>query len=159
MSRTDVLDPVGRSLGVELIELGTGHARLRLGTTGDMLNRQGVVHGGYIFLLADAAFAYAANSHGPVALAQHAQITFLLPAYADDVLEAEAVERARQGRTGVYDCTVRRLGGPVVAEFRGQSIQLPVVPRQPSDNEIRQPSDNETRQPSERDRGDEDGTA
>ncbi|MEV0270400.1 hydroxyphenylacetyl-CoA thioesterase PaaI [Hamadaea sp. NPDC050747] len=145
MSRTEVseLDPACRSLGVELTDLGTGHARLRLAVTGEMLNRQGVVHGGYIFLLADAAFAYAANSHGPVALAQHAQITFLLPAYADDVLEAVAAERARQGRTGVYDCTVRRLGGPVVAEFRGQSVQLPVVPRQSSNQ----------------DRGDADGTA
>jgi len=132
MSRTDVfaLDPACRALGIELAEAGQGRATLRLKIDPAMLNGHGIVHGGYIFLLADAAFAYASNSHGPMALAQHAQITFLLPAYAQDVLEAVATERGRQGRVGVYDCTVRRASGPVVAEFRGQSVQVPGIPRQ-----------------------------
>jgi acyl-CoA thioesterase len=121
----DLRDPACTALGIELIEVGPGGARVRMRVTGTMLNGHGIAHGGYLFLLADAAFSYASNSHGPVALAQHAQITFLQPVSAGDTLLAEAIERQRSGRLGVYDVTVRRDDGPVVAEFRGHSVFLP----------------------------------
>ncbi len=60
-----------------------------------MLNMHGTVHGGYLFLLADAAFGYAANTHGPMAVAQSAQAAFLRPAVSGDLLVAEAEERSR----------------------------------------------------------------
>jgi acyl-CoA thioesterase len=84
----------------------------------------GIAHGGYLFLLADAAFAYASNPHGPVAVAQSAQITFPRPAAVGTSLLAEAVERARHGRFGVYDVTVREEGGSAVAISRGHSVLL-----------------------------------
>jgi acyl-CoA thioesterase len=91
-----------------------------------MVNGHGTVHGGYLFLLADAAFAYAANSHGPVAVAQSAQTAFLRPAMPGDVLVAEAEERSRIGLNGIYDVTVRRPADEtVIAEFRGHSVILP----------------------------------
>ncbi|MFD1369861.1 hydroxyphenylacetyl-CoA thioesterase PaaI [Actinoplanes sichuanensis] len=113
-----------RTLGIQLDDLGPGRARMRMRVAGTMANGHGTVHGGYLFLLADAAFAYASNSHGPTAVAQHAQVTFLRAAAVDDELVAEAVERGRVGRTGVYDVTVRRAAGEVIAEFRGQSVML-----------------------------------
>ncbi|GAA3347367.1 hydroxyphenylacetyl-CoA thioesterase PaaI [Amorphoplanes nipponensis] len=113
-----------QTLGIHLDDLGPGRARMRMRVAATMTNGHGTVHGGYLFLLADAAFAYACNSHGPAAVAQGAQVTFLRPAAVDDELVAEAVERARAGRTGVYDVTVRRAAGEVVAEFRGQSMML-----------------------------------
>ncbi|GAA3132687.1 hydroxyphenylacetyl-CoA thioesterase PaaI [Streptosporangium carneum] len=119
-----VADPVCRSLGIALEEVAAGRARLRMRISEDMLNGHGTAHGGYLFLLADAAFAYACNAHGPVAVAQSAQVTFLRPAAAGDELVAEAVERARYGRHGVYDVTVRRPAGEIVAEFRGQSVTV-----------------------------------
>jgi acyl-CoA thioesterase len=79
------------------------------------------VHGGYVFLLADTAFAFACNSYGERTVAAGGDIVFLDPARAGDVLTAEAVERARVGRSGVYDVTVRRADGSVVAEMRGRS--------------------------------------
>jgi acyl-CoA thioesterase len=88
-----------------------------------MLNGHGIVHGGFVFLLADAAFAYACNTYGPVTVAQSAQVTFVQPAVVGDELIAEAVERARFGRNGIYDVTVSR-DGSIVAEFRGQSVML-----------------------------------
>ena len=39
------------------------------------------------------------------------------------MLVAEAVERSREGRDGVYDVTVR-CGDTVVAEFVGQSKEI-----------------------------------
>jgi acyl-CoA thioesterase len=117
-------DPASQALDIEVDEVVPGRARLRMRVTDRMLNGHGLAHGGYLFLLADAAFAYASNSHGPVALAQHAQIIFIQPATAGTVLVAEATERVRTGRTGIYDVTVRRADGATVAEFRGQSVVL-----------------------------------
>ena len=114
-----------QSLAIELDVAAEGRASLRLRVTGSMVNGHGLAHGGYLFLLADAAFACASNTHGPAAVAQDAQITFLRPARAGDVLCAEATERSRVGRHGVYDVTVCRDDGTVVAEFRGHSVFLP----------------------------------
>jgi acyl-CoA thioesterase len=111
-------------LGIQLDDLGPGRALLRMRVTATMTNGHGTVHGGYLFLLADAAFTYAGNTHGPAAVAQHAQVTFLRPAEVHDELLAEAVERVRAGRNGVYDVTVRRPTGEAVAEFRGHSVML-----------------------------------
>ncbi|MEW9552310.1 hydroxyphenylacetyl-CoA thioesterase PaaI [Nonomuraea sp. NPDC050783] len=125
-------DPACRSLGIVLEEVAAGRARLRMRITAEMVNGHGIAHGGYLFLLADAAFAYACNSHGRVTLAHSAQVTFLRPAAPGDELVAEATERVRYGRNGVYDVTVRRPAGEVVAEFRGQSVT--VAGRAPGDD-------------------------
>jgi acyl-CoA thioesterase len=74
-------------------------------------------------MLADTAFACACNSHGPVTVASGADITFIAPVREGDVLVATAAERARYGRSGIYDVTVRR-GDDIVAEFRGRSRTL-----------------------------------
>jgi acyl-CoA thioesterase len=113
-------DLASRSLGMELVEAGAGHAVVRMPVTESMINGHDVAHGGYVFLLADSAFACACNSHGPVTLAAGADITFVAPVRRGDVLEAHARERIRFGRSGVCDVTVYR-DGDVVAEFRGRS--------------------------------------
>jgi len=120
-----------QTLGILLDDVGPGRARVRLRVAETMTNGHGTVHGGYLFLLADAAFAYACNSYGPVAVAQSAQVTFLRPAAIHDELVADAVERARSGRTGIYDVTVRRAARDVIAEFRGHSILLAGKPPNP----------------------------
>jgi len=101
-----------------------------------MVNGHGIAHGGYLFLLADTAFAYACNSHGPVTVAAGAEISFVTSAQLGDELSAVALERTRYGRNGIYDVTVYRqtpTGRAVVAEFRGRSrivakIQQPPEP-------------------------------
>jgi acyl-CoA thioesterase len=115
-------DLTRQTLGMVLDEVSPGHARVRMRITGEMVNLHGTVHGGYLFLLADTAFAYASNTFGPMAVAQSAQITFLRPAEVNDVLQAEAVQRTRSGRTSVYDVAITEPGGAVIAEFRGQSM-------------------------------------
>lgn len=118
-----------QSAGIRLDEVDVGYAQLRMTVARSMLNGHGVAHGGYLFLLADAAFAYAANSHGPVTVAQHATVSFFQPVDVGDVLLAQARQRSRQGRSGIYDVTVSRMGEEsadpqMVAEFRGQSMML-----------------------------------
>ncbi len=117
-------DAASRALGIELVEQGEGRAVTRMPVREDMLNGHGVIHGGLVFSVADTAFACACNSWGPATVAAAAEIVFVAPARAGDVLRAEAAVRTRFGRSGVYDVTVRTEAGAVVAEFRGRSQQL-----------------------------------
>ncbi len=120
-------DEASRALGIELIEFDTGRAVARMTVRPDMVNGHDLAHGGLVFTLADTAFACACNSHGPVAVAAAAEIVFVAPARLGDELTAEAVERIRFGRSGIYDVTIRR-GDDVIAEFRGRSHR-PAAPR------------------------------
>jgi acyl-CoA thioesterase len=117
-------DLASRSLGMTLVDAGTGFAVVRMTITEAMVNGHDIAHGGYVFLLADTAFACACNSHGPVTVAAGADITFVTSAQLGDVLEARAEERVVYGRSGIYDVTVSR-GDDVVAEFRGRSRRKP----------------------------------
>ena len=115
-------DAASRHLGMELHEAVDGVARLSMRVGDEMVNGHGMCHGGYVFLLADSAFACACNSDGPVTVAAAADIVFVAPARNGDLLEAVATARTRFGRSAVYDITVTRAGdGQVVAEFRGRS--------------------------------------
>ncbi|WP_114250294.1 hydroxyphenylacetyl-CoA thioesterase PaaI [Streptomyces sp. Go-475] len=116
-------DRASRGLGIELLEQGEGTAVLRMTVTPAMVNGHGIAHGGYVFLLADTAFACACNSHGPVTVAAGADITFVTPAHEGDVLVARAEERTRYGRSGLYDVTVLR-DDEVIAEVRGRSRSI-----------------------------------
>ncbi|MER7893947.1 hydroxyphenylacetyl-CoA thioesterase PaaI [Micromonospora sp. NPDC094482] len=117
-------DLASRGLGIELVEAADGAAVARMRVTGAMLNGHAIAHGGFVFLLADTAFALACNSRGPVTVAAGGEISFIRPVRADDVLTARATERTRYGRSGIYDVTVTRDDGEVVAEFRGRSRTL-----------------------------------
>jgi acyl-CoA thioesterase len=116
-------DQASKGLGMELLEAAEGRAVLRMRVARTMINGHEIAHGGYVFLLADTAFACACNSRGNVTVAAGADITFLTPVREGDVLTATAVERVTFGRSGVYDVTVRR-DDEVVAEFRGHSRTL-----------------------------------
>lgn len=127
MTSTDA-DLTSQSLGIQLDEVTPGRARVHMRIAETMVNQHGTAHGGFVFLLADAAFAYACNSYGPVTVAQSAQVTFLQPAFAGDELHAEAVERAKFGRNGIYDVAVSDTEGKLIAEFRGHSVVLAAKP-------------------------------
>lgn len=116
-------DTASRELGMELLHVGRGTAVVRMRVALQMLNGHSICHGGYVFMLADTAFACACNSDGPVTLAAGADISFVAPAREGEVLVATATERARYGRSGIYDVTVRR-DDDVVAEFRGRSRRV-----------------------------------
>jgi acyl-CoA thioesterase len=126
-------DTASKRMGIELIEAGHGRAVARMPITADMVNGHAIAHGGFIFLLADTAFACACNSHGPVTVAAGADITFVAPARQGDLLTARAEERVSFGRSGIYDVTVFR-GEPadeIIAEFRGRSRSIGRKPTPP----------------------------
>ena len=117
-------DTASAALGIELVEVRPGRARLRMPVTSSMVNGHAIAHGGLVFTLADSAFAVACNTHGVVTVASGADITFVAPARLGDVLLAEAVEQARVGRSGVTDVRVTNQDGELVALFRGRSRSL-----------------------------------
>lgn len=129
-------DEASRALGMEAVELGAGRAVVRMRITESMVNGHQIAHGGYLFMLADTAFACACNSDGPVTVASGADINFVAPAYLGDVIVAEAEERTRYGRNGIYDVTVLR-DGAVIAEFRGRSRTVGSTPQQTSQEDAR----------------------
>jgi len=117
-------DHATNALGMRIEAIGPGSATLSMPVRTDMLNGHAMCHGGFIFTLADSAFAYACNSYNQNTVASACHIDFLAPAREGDVLQAEAVERSASGRTGVYDITVRVRGGKTVALFRGKSYRI-----------------------------------
>jgi acyl-CoA thioesterase len=116
-------DRASQALGITVRSLAPGRAELTMTITDLMVNGHGIAHGGYVFLLADTAFACACNYPGAVTVAASADITFISPVHEGETLTASAGERQRYGRSGIYDVTVTS-DGRTVAEFRGLSRTL-----------------------------------
>ncbi|MGH8892425.1 MAG: hydroxyphenylacetyl-CoA thioesterase PaaI, partial [Actinomycetes bacterium] len=117
-------DAASRAAGVELRDVGPGRAAATMTVTAAMTNGHGIAHGAYVFLLADTTFAVACNSYGRRTVASGCDISYLSPARVGDELVAEAYERVRSGRSGIYDVSVRRVDGTAVAELRGRSRMI-----------------------------------
>jgi len=117
-------DPASRALGMTLDAIRPGYARMSMRVREDMLNGHGTCHGGYIFMLADSAFAFACNSHNFNTVGAGCSIDYLSPGREGDLLTAEAVEQALSGKTGVYDIVVTNQEGRKVALFRGKSHRV-----------------------------------
>ena len=117
-------DDASASLGMKIVEVGPGRATLSMIVQPHMVNGQRIAHGGFIFALADSAFAFACNSHNEKAVAAQGSITFIKPGRLGDLLVAHAREISRSGRSGIYDVQVK-VGEEVIAEFRGHSRVIP----------------------------------
>ena len=117
-------DRAAKALGMRIHSVRPGYAKLVMPVRTNMVNGHHICHGGMIFTLADSAFAYACNSYNKNTVASACNIDFLAPAKENDTLEAEAIEQSQSGRTGVYDVTVRTLGGKTIALFRGKSYRI-----------------------------------
>ena len=113
-------DDASTGLGMEIVEIRSGQATLKMTVKPHMVNGQRIAHGGFIFTLADSAFAFACNTHNERVVAAEGNITFIRPGKLGDVLVAKAREISRSGRSGIYDVSVTA-NDVVIAEFRGHS--------------------------------------
>lgn len=125
-------DRASQGLGMTIVDVGAGTASVTMTVRADMTNGHGICHGGFVFMLADSAFAFACNSHGAPTVAAGATIDFLAPARIGDQLTAVAREEWLGGRTGIYDIVVTRADHTVIAHFRGRSHRLSRAPETPS---------------------------
>ena len=116
-------DAASPGLGMKIMAVSPGGATLEMRVRDDMLNGNGLCLGGYIFALANSAFAFACNSYNQLVVAQQNQITYVNPAQKGELLRAAATEVARSGRSGTYDVSVTGTDGRQIALFRGLSRQ------------------------------------
>ncbi|NVD99039.1 hydroxyphenylacetyl-CoA thioesterase PaaI [Massilia sp. BJB1822] len=125
-------DRASQAMGMRLEEIRPGYARMSMPVREDMLNGHLTCHGGFIFALADSAFAFACNSHNLNTVGAGCTIEYLAPGRQEDMLTAEAVEQALSGKTGVYDVSVRNQDGRLIALLRGKSHRVggEVLPQQ-----------------------------
>ena len=112
------------AMGIALAEVRPGYARMTMTVRADMLNGHQTCHGGFIFSLADSAFAFACNSYTMNTVGAGCTIDDLAPGREGDVLTADAVEQALAGKSGIYDVKVSNQEGRTIALFRGKSIRV-----------------------------------
>lgn len=117
-------DRASQGLGMRIEEIGPGTATLTMTVGADMLNGHAICHGGFMFTLADSAFAFACNSRNESTVAAGCSIEFLRPVREGETLRAVAREQVLSGRTGIYDVSVLDASGHPVAMFRGKSARI-----------------------------------
>jgi acyl-CoA thioesterase len=117
-------DTTAKLLGIHIVDVKPGGARVSMTVRPDMVNGHRSCHGGLIFTLADSAFAVSCNSHNQSSVAAAASIDFLAPAFEGDELSAEATELWQSGRTGIHEIKVTNQRGKLIALFRGRSHRI-----------------------------------
>ncbi len=117
-------DRASLALGMQLLSVAPGRARLSMPVRADMIQGHGTCHGGYIFTLADSAFAVACNTYNQVTIGLGCSIDYIAPALMGDMLNASCVEQSRGGRTGNYDVRVENQNGQLIALFHGKSYKV-----------------------------------
>ncbi|TLP71688.1 hydroxyphenylacetyl-CoA thioesterase PaaI [Pseudomonas nitroreducens] len=117
-------DQATRRMGIQLLDAGPGSARLSMRVREDMIQGHGTCHGGYLFALADSAFAFACNSYNDATVAIGCSIDYVAPAREGDELIASAFEQSRSGRTGNYDVRIENSQGQLIALFHGKSYKV-----------------------------------
>ena len=117
-------DAASKWLGISLDHVDAGVAVMSFEVGPQHLNGHSICHGGYIYTLADSAFAFACNSYNLLVVAHQNSITYLSPAKLGERLTATAREISVTGRSGIYDVSVTAPDGRIIAEFRGGSRQI-----------------------------------
>lgn len=117
-------DNATRALEMEIVRIAPGQASISMPVSARMIQGHDSCHGGYIFTLADSAFAFACNTYNAITVGAGCTIDYLAPAKLGDRLTAHATERSRSGRTGVYDVAIENQHGVTIALFRGRSHQV-----------------------------------
>jgi len=133
-------DRASAGLGMVVEVNEPGRAVVSMPIRDDMLNGFDITHGGFVFAVADTAFAIACNDSEALTVAAGADVSFLATSTTGDVLTAVATAKATAGRSGIYDVEITNQRGEIVAEFRGRSRRsnlptpgaLPTPPSSPS---------------------------
>lgn len=108
-------EPYANKMGIRVIKIEDGYSLVEMKMTEEMENIFGMIHGGAIFSLIDAAFELAGNTQGVVSVALNMNITYIKPAKAGETLRAEAKEVASAGRTASYDIQITNDDNEVIA--------------------------------------------
>ena len=117
-------DAASQAMGMRLLSVAPGAAWVGMSVREDMVQGHGTCHGGYLFALADSAFAFACNTYNEATVAIGCSIDYVAPARLGDTLTAQAIEQSRSGRTGNYDVRIENQNGQLIALFHGKSYKV-----------------------------------
>jgi len=117
-------DAASQAMGMRLLSAAPGCARVGMNVRAEMIQGHGTCHGGYLFALADSAFAFACNSYNEATVAIGCSIDYIAPAHLGDTLTADCTEQSRSGRTGNYDVRIENQQGQLIALFHGKSYKV-----------------------------------
>ena len=117
-------EPVASFLGMRLLEISDGYARVTMKMKAEYLNFNGRVFGGIISAVADQAFAYATNSVITPNVASQFNIHFIASAGENDELFAECRVIKSGKRVCISEMTVTNQDGKLIAKATGTTIPL-----------------------------------
>lgn len=117
-------DKASQAMGMHLLSVAPGCASIGMSVAPHMIQGHGTCHGGYLFALADSAFAFACNSYNDATVAIGCSIDYIAPAHLGDTLTADCTEQSRSGRTGNYDVRIKNQRGQLIALFHGKSYKV-----------------------------------
>ena len=112
-------DAFSKWLGIELIDISQGYAKIKMTVREEMTNGFKIAHGGISYSLADSAFAFASNSWGEQAVSIETSISHTRPVQIGDVLTAETNMENKSKRLAIYNVKVTNQDEKVVALFKG----------------------------------------
>lgn len=116
-------DAFSQWLGIEILTISEGYAKLKMMTRPEMVNGFGIVHGGISFSFADSAFAFACNSTGRHAVSIDTSIAHLKKIGVGEVIFAEAKQENLSHKIGLYRIEVTNEKGELLALFKGTNYR------------------------------------
>ena len=112
-------DAFSKWLGIELIDVQEGYAKVKMTVRSEMTNGFHIAHGGISYSLADSCFAFASNSHGRHAVSIETSISHTKAIFPGDILIAESQLENLSNKLGIYTVKVFNQKDEVVALFKG----------------------------------------
>ncbi len=112
-------DAFSQWLGIKIIELDQGYAKLQMQLRQEMTQGFGIAHGAISYALADSALAFAANTHGQQSLSVETSISHTKAVHPGDVLTATAIEEHLSHKIGIYKVNIVNQKDEIVALFKG----------------------------------------
>jgi acyl-CoA thioesterase len=106
---------------IHLVSIGKGEAIAEMSVTDKHLNGVNIIQGGALFTLADFAFAAASNSHGRIAVAANASISFF-KGVSSGKLTAKATEHSSGKTLATYIVDITDEEGNKIALFNGTAF-------------------------------------
>lgn len=112
-------DKFSEWLGLEVLEVREGYAKLQAVIRPEMMNGVGSVHGGVTFSMADSAFAFSCNMYNNISVALDVHISFTKAGREGDIFTIESQEVSSTKRTGIYDIKITNQHNDLIALFKG----------------------------------------
>lgn len=114
-------DRFAQSNEIRLVSIGEGEAQAEMQVSDKHLNGVNIIQGGAIFTLADFTFAAASNSHGRIAVASNASISFF-KGVSSGKLTAFATELSSGKSLGHYSVDIFDDQHHKIAHFTGTAF-------------------------------------